>query len=67
MEDEASEEERHSKRSSDSLIFLDGLRMMYGGGRSGRGYLGLSTVTLQFFHMGLSENVVYPEKTQWFC
>ena len=39
VEDEASEEERHSKRSSDSLIFLDGLRMMYGGrpGRSGRG------------------------------
>lgn len=32
VEDEASEEERHSKRSSDSLIFLDGLRMMYGGG-----------------------------------
>ena len=40
VEDEASEEERHSKRSSDSLIFLDGLRMMYGGGRSGRGHLG---------------------------
>ena len=35
VEDEASEEERHSKRSSDSLIFLDGLRMMYGGGLTG--------------------------------
>eukprot|EP00438_Fugacium_kawagutii_P007279 Skav234427 [mRNA] locus=scaffold1656:160413:170895:- [translate_table: standard] len=32
VEDEASEEEQQSKRSSDSLIFLDGLRMMYGGG-----------------------------------
>jgi len=32
VEDEESQEEQQSKRSSDSLIFLDGLRMMYGGG-----------------------------------
>ena len=32
VEDEESQEEQESKRSSDSLIFLDGLRMMYGGG-----------------------------------
>ena len=53
VEDEASEE-RHSKRSSDSLIFLDGLRMMYGGpGVAGVAIL-VDPCSLQCFHrMGL--------------
>ena len=37
VEDQVAEEVQQNQRSSDSLIFLDGLRMMYGGATGERG------------------------------